>query len=210
MLTVGPLQENAYLVVDDESGKAVLVDPGDEPRRLLDAVAAENAKLEAIWITHAHFDHVGAVAALVRETGVPVWLHPLEKPLWKMASRSAAAYELSVEDPPPPDHDIVEGSVMSLGSLSFDVMHSPGHSPGHVTLTGHGVAFVGDCLFAGSIGRTDLPLSHPPSLANSLEKLARLPDETVVYSGHGPATTIGEEKRTNPFLNGAARILTGG
>jgi glyoxylase-like metal-dependent hydrolase (beta-lactamase superfamily II) len=207
--SVGPLQENCYLVVDDAAHVAALIDPGDEAPRLLKAVADAGATLSAIWITHAHFDHVGAVAEIVRQTKAPIWLHPLEQPLWSYASRSAAAYGLQLENPPPPDHELADGGRVTLGALTFDVLHAPGHAPGHVVLHGHGVAFVGDCLFAGSIGRTDLPLSNPSSLAASLKKIAALPDETVVYAGHGPPTTIGEEKQTNPFLNGTARVVGG-
>lgn len=204
---VGPLQENCYLVVDESSRTAAFVDPGDEAARLLAALERSGAALKAIWMTHAHFDHVGAVAEVVRATMVPVWLHPADRPLWDYASRSAEMYGLRLENPPPPDHDLADGDTLTLGSLSFGVMHTPGHAPGHVVIHGHGVAFTGDCLFAGSIGRTDLPFSDPRLLATSLLRIAALPDETVAYPGHGPATAIGVEKRTNPFLSGMANIV---
>jgi hydroxyacylglutathione hydrolase len=206
-LVVGPLQENCYIVVDESSRSAALVDPGDEAPRILRAVDKQGARLAAIWMTHAHFDHVGAVAAIVRERKVPVWLHPAERPLWDFASRAAEMYGIHLENPPPPDHDWADGARATLGSLTFQVMHVPGHAPGHVVLHGQGVAFVGDCLFAGSIGRTDLPFAEPAALATSLQRIAALPDDTVVYPGHGPATAIGVERRTNPFLNGTARIV---
>jgi glyoxylase-like metal-dependent hydrolase (beta-lactamase superfamily II) len=136
-----------------------------------------------------------------------VYLHPLDQPLYGMASRQAAMYGLAFEQPPPADRTLGDGDVVRVGSLELAVMHAPGHAPGHVVFQGHGLAFVGDCLFAGSIGRTDLPLSNPRDLAASLDRIAALPDDTVVYPGHGPATSIGAEARTNPFLTGVARIV---
>lgn len=206
---VGPLQENCYLLADEQAGEAVLIDPGAEGERLLEAVEAAGLRLTAIWLTHAHFDHVGGLAAIRRRAPAPIWLHPADRPLYDRAVEAAAAYGLPAEAPPPPDHALAEGDRLSVGALGFDVLHAPGHAPGHVCLVGHGVAFVGDCLFAGSVGRTDLPLSDPHALHDTLQRLAALPPETVVYSGHGPATTIARELRSNPFLNGAARVRPG-
>jgi glyoxylase-like metal-dependent hydrolase (beta-lactamase superfamily II) len=203
---VGPFQENSYLVVDVSTGRGVLIDPGDEPERLLGAVRRAGAAIEGVWLTHAHVDHVGGVAAVKRALGVPVWLHPLERPLYQSAVQHGLVFGLRIEEPPAPDRELAEGTELRLGSLSFRVMHTPGHSPGHVVIHGHGVAFVGDCLFAGSIGRTDLPLADGAQLARSLQRIAELPEDTVAYPGHGPATTIGTERRSNPFLNGAMRI----
>ena len=200
----GPFQENTYLVIDEASGAAALVDPGDDAATLIAAVRASGASLEAIWLTHAHLDHLGAVAALKREWDAPIMLHPADLPLYRNAGRQAAAYGLQLDDPPEPDEDLHDGQRLSLGSLVFEVMHAPGHSPGHVVIYGHGVAFVGDCLFAGSVGRTDLPLSDGAALLQSLKRIAALPAETRVLSGHGPATTIGAEVRSNPFLTGVA------
>ena len=208
-LTVGPLQENCYLVVDEVAGEAVLVDPGEEGARLVGAVRESGATLRAVWLTHAHFDHVGAVAEVLRAWPVPVHLHPADEPLYERAARSAATYGLTLEPPPPADVAIGEGEQLTVGSLVFDVLHVPGHSPGHVAFVGHGVAFGGDCLFAGSVGRTDLPLSDPRQLATSLGRLTALPPQTVVYPGHGPATTIGAELESNPFLNGSLRLVRG-
>lgn len=207
-LTVGAFQENCFLVADPESREAVLIDPGDEAGRLLDAVVAERCTLTAIWVTHAHLDHVGGIAAVKRAIDVPVWLHPLDRPIYDRASDSGARYGLVVENPPPPDHDLADGDEMTVGGLRFSVMHVPGHAPGHVAFVGHGVVFGGDCLFAGSIGRTDLPLSNGADLLKSLQRFAALPADTVVYAGHGPATTIGEELRSNPFLTGVARPIS--
>jgi glyoxylase-like metal-dependent hydrolase (beta-lactamase superfamily II) len=205
--TVGAFQENCYLLTDAAAAASVLVDPGAEPDRLVAAVERSGTTLEAIWLTHAHLDHVGAIAGLKRHWNVPVHLHPADEPLYAMAARQALLYGLEFEQPPPTDHALGDGDVMQLGGLRLSVMHAPGHAPGHVVFHGHGIALVGDCLFAGSIGRTDLPLSNPKDLAASLERIATLPQDTMVYPGHGPATTIGAEVRTNPFLTGVARIV---
>jgi len=205
--TVGAFQENCYLIVDDRSRKAVIVDPGGEGERLVEAIEKSGAELEAIWITHAHVDHVGAIASIKRRWDVPVYLHPADRRLYEAASRQAEVYGVPFEEPPPPDREFADGQRLELGDAEFTVMHAPGHAPGHVVIHGQGMALVGDCLFAGSIGRTDLPFSNPPHLAESLKKIADLPPETVVYPGHGMETTIAEERLSNPFLNGTARIV---
>lgn len=206
--TVGPFQENCYLLADAETRDAVLIDPGDEGARLIAAVEEGGWTLRALWITHAHIDHVGGIAAVKRRWDVSVFLHPADRPLYDHVPEQGRKYGLRIEAPPAPDRDLAEGDVVTVGGLSFSVMHVPGHAPGHVAFVGHGAVFGGDCLFAGSIGRTDLPLSDPRALQQSLMRFAALPPETVVYAGHGPATTIGEETRTNPFLNGAARPIS--
>ena len=205
--TVGAFQENCYLLTDEHAGVCVLVDPGAEPDRLIAAVEATGAEPRAIWLTHAHLDHVGAIAGLERRWKLPIHLHPLDEPLYALASRQAAVYGLPFEQPPAADQSLGDGDVLDLGRFRFTVMHAPGHAPGHVVIHGHGLAFVGDCLFAGSIGRTDLPLSNPGDLARSLDRIASLPEGTAVFPGHGPATTIGREMRSNPFLTGVARIV---
>jgi hydroxyacylglutathione hydrolase len=205
--TVGAFQENCYLLVDDRTNRAVIVDPGSEGQRLVEAVDRSGATLEAVWITHAHVDHVGAVAAIKQRWDVPVYLHPLDRRLYEAAGRQAQVYNVPFEEPPPPDREFSDGQRVTVGDVELAVMHAPGHSPGHVVIHGDGIALVGDCLFAGSIGRTDLPFSNPPQLAASLEKISALAPETVVYPGHGLDTTIGEERVSNPFLNGSARIV---
>lgn len=206
-ITVGAFQENSYLVVDDRSSRAVIVDPGSEGERLVKAIDRSGATLEAIWITHAHVDHVGAIAFVKRKWDVPIYLHPLDRRLYDAAGRQAQVYGLPFEEPPAPDHEFADGQQIKVGDAEMTVLHAPGHSPGHVVIHGNGIALVGDCLFAGSIGRTDLPFSNPPQLAASLEKISALAPETVVYPGHGMETTIGQERLSNPFLNGTARIV---
>jgi len=208
--SVGALQENAYLLVDEKVGEAVFVDPGAEGERLLSAVEEIGATLKEIWLTHAHFDHVGAVAALRRAwPDVKIRLHPDDEPIYVIAAQSAAKWGLALEPPPPADLPLAEGDLLTVGDLEFSVIHTPGHAPGHVTIHGNGIALVGDCLFAGSVGRTDLPMADPRQLASSLARLAEFPAETRVLPGHGPATTIGHELRENPFLNGRMRLVGG-
>ena len=206
-LTVGAFQENCYLVVDPDAMQCAIVDPGAEPDRIIEAVERLGAQPVAIWLTHAHLDHIGAVSGLRRRWDIPVYLHPLDEPLYALASRQAALYGLPFDQPEPADRTLGDGDVMELGALRFTVMHAPGHAPGHVVFHGHGIALVGDCLFAGSIGRTDLPMSNPRDLDASLDRIVALPDDTVVYPGHGPVTSIGAEAASNPFLTGVARIL---
>lgn len=206
-ISLGAFQENCYLVADDASGASALVDPGSEPERIISMVEGSGTRLEAIWLTHAHVDHISGIAGVVRRWKVPVHLHALDGPLYRVGGRQAQLYGIPYEEPPTPDAVLTDGQSLSLGQLNFTVMHAPGHAPGHVVIYGNGVAFVGDCLFAGSIGRTDLPFSKAADLAQSLERIAELPPDTVVYPGHGFPTTIGEERETNPFLNGMARIV---
>jgi glyoxylase-like metal-dependent hydrolase (beta-lactamase superfamily II) len=207
--TVGAFQENCYLVVDPQTRAAAIVDPGAEGERLVAWIRAADVRVEAVWLTHAHLDHVGALADVTRVWDVPVHLHPLDRPVFDFAPRAAAMYGLYFEPQPAPTAEFAEGQSLMLGALTFSVMHAPGHAPGHVVIHGHGVALVGDCLFYGSIGRTDLPLSEPAALTRSLARIAALPPATVAYPGHGPETTIGRERAENPFLNGGARVLGG-
>ena len=206
-VTVGAFQENCYLVADGESDALAVVDPGSEPEKIIAAIEDTGRTPEAIWVTHAHVDHIGAIAAVKRKWDVPIWLHPDGEPLYRVGGRQAQLYGIPYEEPPTPDREFREGENLKLGSLELSVMHVPGHAPGHVLIHGYGNALVGDCLFAGSIGRTDLPFSNPVQLEASLKRIAALPPETVVYPGHGDATTIGEERSSNPFLNGTARIV---
>ena len=206
-ITVGAFQENCYLVSDPDGDAIAIVDPGSEADRIIAEVEATGRKPQAIWITHAHVDHIGAIAPLKQKWNVPVWLHPLDEPLYRVGGRQAQLYGIPYDEPPPPDRSFAEGESLKLGSLELSIMHTPGHAPGHVVIHGHGNALVGDCLFAGSIGRTDLPFSNAAQLEASLQRIVSLPPETVVHPGHGDITTIGEERISNPFLNGTARIV---
>ena len=206
--TVGPFQENCYLVADETSNRAVLIDPGDDGERLVRMVRDSGATLDAIWLTHAHIDHIGGIAEVRRHFDVPVYLHPLDLPYYtQLSARAAEMYGVPFEQPDGPHRELADGDVLQCGGLRFTVMHVPGHAPGLVSFNGAGLSLSGDLLFAGSIGRTDLPLSDPFEMDASLDRFASLPEDTVVYPGHGPMTTIGEEKRSNPFLTGRARAL---
>ena len=206
--TVGVFEENCYLLTDEATGRAVLIDPGDEGERIVAMVRAAGVTVDAIWLTHAHIDHIGAVAAVLRSFDVPVHLHPRDLPYYtELSARAAVMYGLDFEQPDGPHRELADGDELSCGGLRFTVMHVPGHAPGLVAFNGEGISFSGDLLFAGSIGRTDLPLGSPTDMNASLVRYSTLPEETIVYPGHGPSTTIGRERRTNPFLTGAARLV---
>jgi len=204
----GMFAENCYLIVDEQAGECAIVDPGEEAGLILHRVKETGATPVAIWLTHAHLDHVLGVPRIVAETGVPVWLHPADRPLYDAVPDQAAWFGLAPpERLPAPDQALAHGARLTVGGESFEVRHAPGHSPGSVCLVGPGVALSGDVLFAGSIGRTDLPGGDFETLIASIEReLLPLPGDTILYSGHGPETTIGRERQTNPFLTGAYRI----
>ncbi len=206
-LVLGPFQENCYIVRDPASGAAAVVDPGSDGDRIIAEIERTGNGLAAIWVTHAHVDHIGAIATVKRRWNVPVHLHPLDEPLYRMAGRQAQLYGVPYEEPPAPDAQLTDGQSLIIGTVTLNVMHTPGHSPGHVIIHGGGHALVGDCLFAGSVGRTDLPFSNAAQLEASLFRIAALPPETVIYPGHGDSSTIGEERISNPFLNGTARLV---
>lgn len=201
----GMFAENCYLVIDEQAGECAMVDPGEEAGLILHKVRESGAKPVGIWLTHAHLDHVLGVPRIAAETGVPVWLHPADRPLYDAVPDQAAWFGLPpVSGLPAPQHELSHGMRLRVGAIELEVRHAPGHSPGSVCLIAPGVVLCGDVLFAGSIGRTDLPGGDYETLIASIEReLLSLPDDTIVYSGHGPETTIGRERRTNPFLIGA-------
>jgi hydroxyacylglutathione hydrolase len=206
-LTNGVFAENCHILVDRDGGEAVIVDPGEEADLFLHRLAAERLTLKAVWLTHAHLDHILGVAGVVEANRVPIYLHPADRPWYDALPEQAVRFGLSAAAAPPPDAELAAGMRLTLGGLGFEVRHVPGHTPGHVAFVGQGIAVVGDALFAGSIGRTDLPGGDTATLLASIrDQLLTLPDETVVHPGHGPATTIGQERRTNPFLTGALRL----
>ena len=201
-LTVGPLQENCWIV--DGAERAIVIDPGDEGERI---IAALEQPVEAILLTHTHFDHVGAVAELARHTGAPVYCPRLEVPVLQDINRYVfpgyGPYE-----PYDPEETVEGGETLRLAGFEIDVIFTPGHSPGHVSfsLVEQGLLFDGDVLFQGSIGRPDLPGGDYATLMASISGLLdALGDETAVLPGHGPATTLGRERATNPFLHELAR-----
>jgi glyoxylase-like metal-dependent hydrolase (beta-lactamase superfamily II) len=205
MIPNGGFVENCYLVIDEAARECAIVDPGEEAGLILDKLEQAAVRPVAIWLTHAHIDHVLGVPRVKDTTGVPIFLHPSDRLLYDRVPQQAAAFGLGpVAALPPPDQPFAHGDRVRVGGLSFDVRHTPGHSPGSVSLVGEGVVFGGDVLFQGSIGRTDLPGGDSETLIRSIEReLLVLPDSTIVYSGHGPQTTIGAERRANPFLTGA-------
>lgn len=208
--TVGAFQENAYLVIDETTNESVFIDPGAEPEALIALVRKSGAELRAIWLSHAHLDHVGGIVGVRRVWRVPVHMHAADLPVLERAPVSAAMYGIPFEAPEAPDVLIEDGQQLTVGTLTFDVIHTPGHAPGHVVFRSGTTVFGGDLLFAGSIGRTDLPYADPAAMERSLEQIAQLDDATVVHPGHGPVTTIGQEKASNPFLTGMARPVKRG
>lgn len=203
-LTVGSLQSNCYLVRAEGSGGAVVVDPGAEARRIREALESWNVELEAILLTHAHLDHVGAVGPLSRATGAPIHLHPADRELYDAAPQQAESFGLSMDRLPPPDASLEDGQRLELAGATLDVCHTPGHSPGGVTFVHPGHAFVGDCVFAGSVGRVDLPGGDAETLLSSIrDRILPLDDATILWPGHGPRTTVEREASSNPFLTGS-------
>lgn len=202
-LPVGPLQENCYLLAASSSASAILVDPGAEAERLLAALKARNLSLAAVLLTHAHFDHVGAVQDVVDATGAPVFLHPADLQLYAVAALGAAKWDLVIRQPEAEPRPLQHGDQLELAGLTLHVLHTPGHAPGHVAfhLPDHAALLSGDVLFAGGIGRTDLPLADHDTLLTSIRtQLLPLPGHTTVHPGHGPATTIEAEATSNPFI----------
>jgi hydroxyacylglutathione hydrolase len=205
MFTVGPVQENCFVVRQKDSEQALIVDPGDEAERLLDALRRLEVKtVEAILVTHTHFDHIGAVAPVASATGAPVYCPELEKQVLANIMDYVPWPGFGPFESYEADHTVSGGEKLELAGLEFDVLFTPGHSPGHVTyaLPSEQALFSGDVLFQGSVGRVDLPGGDWPTLLSSIESLVeRYPGETTVYPGHMAATTLGRERATNPFLH---------
>ncbi|MEN8144049.1 MAG: MBL fold metallo-hydrolase [Gemmatimonadota bacterium] len=200
-ITVGAFQSNCHLVRQPGSAQAVVIDPGAEPERVLEALNRWGADPVAILLTHAHLDHIGGVAGLLERYPVPLYLHDEDRPIYDSAAQQATMFGLELRQPPAPDHSLTHGQELNLAGLRLDVRFTPGHSPGHVVFVGPGLAFVGDCVFAGSIGRTDLPGGSAPTLLASIrDQILSLPPDTTLLTGHGPATTVAAEAASNPFL----------
>ena len=205
MLTVGPFQENCYIIGDEQTGIGALVDPGDEAARIALAVEQTGLDIGQIIITHAHIDHVGAVAALADEYACPVLMHAEAEPMLQQLPTQAMMMGLRFGKVPSIDRYVEDREILQVGELRLRSLYTPGHAPGHLAfhIEDENVVLSGDALFAGSVGRVDLPGGSMEVLMRSIEeRLLTLPDETVVYSGHGPRTTIGNERTSNPFLQG--------
>ncbi len=200
-IVVGPLGVNCYLVGDDATRDVIVIDPGGDARKILDVIEKNKLVVCAIVNTHAHFDHVGALTEVRDATRAPFWLHAEEARVLAYAQQSAARFGLAIPQPAPAEKLLHEGDVVSVGAISLRVLHTPGHTPGGICLLYANHIFAGDTLFQGSIGRTDFPGGDYATLMKSIgDKLFPLPDETIVYPGHGPETTMANEKAMNPFL----------
>ena len=202
-LPLGPLQTNCYLAACDDTNEAVVIDPSWNGRFIADTAAERGWTITKILLTHAHFDHVGGLAELKKAVDAPMYIHPEAVEMLANANQSAKMFNLELQQPPAADQHLTEGDKIKVGNHELEVLFTPGHAPGHVSfyLADQNVIFDGDVLFQQSIGRTDLPGGNMPLLLKMIEeKLLVLPDETAVLSGHGPATTIGQEKQWNPFL----------
>lgn len=199
-LEVGPIMANCFIVGCEETLKATVIDPGDEAERILYTLAAHKLTVTSIINTHGHFDHVSANRELKATTGAELICHSADVPMLAGLSEMAAAFGLSCDNSPPPDRTVDEGDIITVGNIEMKVLHTPGHSPGGISLVCGDKVFVGDTLFAGSIGRTDFPGGDFDTLISAIRtKLFPLGDDVTVFCGHGPETTIGREKRTNPF-----------
>src|SRR5271165_3303835 len=200
--TVGPVQENSYIVrADPAADRAVIVDPGDEAQRLLAAIEALGVSIEAILVTHCHFDHIGAVAPVAAATGAPVYCPEIER-TWLADVMSFVPPGFGPFESYVAEHTLSGGEHLNIAGVDIDVLYTPGHSPGHLTYAVPGALLSGDVLFQGSVGRVDLPGGDWPTLERSIEMLLRrFPPETIVYPGHMGVTTLQRERDTNPFLS---------
>ncbi len=199
-LTVGPIQANCFILGCEKTKEAVVIDPGDEVDRSLFTLAESKLKVKYIINTHGHFDHVGGNKHLKEVTGAELMIHKEDVHMLEQLTSTASSFGLAAENSPGPDKLLEEGETLTFGEITLQVIHTPGHSLGGVSLHTNGALFVGDTLFAGSIGRTDFPGGDYGVLIASIQKkLFPLGDDVTVYTGHGPETTIGHEKRTNPF-----------
>jgi glyoxylase-like metal-dependent hydrolase (beta-lactamase superfamily II) len=223
-ITVTAFQQHTRVIGCEKTKRAICIDPGDDSEEIVNAIDRHGFELQAIACTHAHLDHIGGVAGLKkRKPAAQVIIHPADEPIYEQLPNQPAWIGIpksqwselgfDFEAPPQIDEHWSDGQTYQVGELSFQVIHCPGHTPGHVVLfePAERKVFVGDCLFAGSIGRTDLPGGSTEQLMDSLfKKILPLGDDVEVYSGHGPITTIGKEKKTNPFLTGAYSIGSSG
>lgn len=199
---VGPIQTSIYILGCKRTNEAVIIDGGGDAAELLATIDDQQWDLQAIWQTHAHIDHVAGLNDLRQARDAPILLHSLDQPIYDAAVQQGQMFGFQIEPLPPVDQYVEEGQVVNVGELSATVMLLPGHSPGSVAFyfADEGLFFGGDVLFQGSVGRVDLPGSSPQAMRQSLRRVIELPDDTIVLPGHGPKTTIGQEKKSNPFL----------
>ena len=202
-VVVGPLGVNCYIIGCESTREGAVIDPGGDAERIIAAFSGRGLKIVHVLNTHGHFDHIGANRAILEATGADLLIHEADVPFLTLADRAAAAFGVKGENSPPPDGFLQDGITIAVGELELKVIHTPGHTPGGCCFYGNGMVVTGDTLFAESIGRTDLPGGSLEALLGSIQgKLLGLPDDTVVYPGHGPSTTIGREKARNPYLRG--------
>jgi glyoxylase-like metal-dependent hydrolase (beta-lactamase superfamily II) len=204
-MEVGPLAVSCYIVEHVSTRKAVVIDPGGDGEAILGEIERLGLEVDKILLTHGHFDHVGAVGLLRKKSGAKIYIHPDDVERMKTARRQGLMFGLWIPDTPSPDVLVGEGDRVPFADREFRVSHTPGHTPGCVSyiMEREKMAFVGDLIFAGSIGRTDLPGGDYDALIRAVrEKIFVLPDDTVLFPGHGPSTTVGGEKRSNPFFTG--------
>lgn len=204
-ITVGPFQENCYIIGDEASGEGALIDPGDEATRIALAVEQTQLEIGSILLTHSHIDHVGAVAELAEEYSCPVLLHAEAEEMLRALPQQAAMMGTKFGKVPAIDRYIGAGETLEIGALRLRSLYTPGHAPGHLAfyVESERLVISGDAIFAGNVGRVDLPGGSMEVLMKSIrEEILTLPDETRLYPGHGPETTVGEERASNPFLNG--------
>jgi len=198
---VGALETNCYLVYCDQTRECAVIDPGAESEKIIRTISENNLKPIMVIDTHGHVDHVGANADIIERYDVPLLIHEADSPMLDKIQLMELSFFLNAKNSPPPDRFLTEGDKIKIGKVQLKVMHTPGHSPGSVSLLGDGMLFSGDTLFWGGVGRTDLPGGSWDELVRSIkEKILTLPAKTLVLPGHGPATTVGQEEESNPFI----------
>ena len=200
-IIVGAIETNCYIVYDDETKECAVIDPGAEVEKIIRIIHQKELKPIMIINTHGHVDHVGANKDLLDEYSVPLLIHSADNPMLDQAGQTELSFFLGAKNSPPADKFLVEGEKVEIGSVQLEIIHTPGHSPGSVSLLGEGILFSGDTLFWGGVGRTDLPGGSWNELVRSIkEKILTLPKDTLVLPGHGPKTTVDQEERQNPFI----------
>jgi hydroxyacylglutathione hydrolase len=198
-IVVGPLESNCYIIADEHTKETLIVDPGDEPDKIIDLIHENSLQVKYIVCTHAHFDHVGAISDIKQETGASIIIHQDEREIYRSTREQAVSWGFELDDLPEPDMLVSEGDILEIGSLKFVIIHTPGHSPGSICLSGEDILITGDTVFAGSVGRTDFYGGNIVQLKKSFKRLMSFSEETKIFPGHGPETTVEREKKENFF-----------